>query len=192
MKIARLLLRATVGGFFIGHGTQKLFGWFGGSGVEGTAAAFERLGLRPAKTNAVAAGLAEAGGGALMVVGLETPLAAALLTATMLTAIKTVHFKNGPWASEGGYEYNVVMIAASLAIADLGPGPLSLDAARGRERSGAGWALAAFGAGAIGALGAHVSASSQSPPQQTVAQDASHNGASAVEEPAGQAAGGRA
>jgi putative oxidoreductase len=188
MKIGRLLLRATVGGFFIGHGVQKLFGWFGGSGLEGTAEGFEQLGLRPAKANAVAAGLAETGGGALMVVGLETPLAAALLTATMLTAIKTVHFKNGPWAAEGGYEYNVVMITAALALADLGPGPLSLDAARGRERSGSRWTLSALAAGVIGALGAHLFAASQSVPPQTAAEDSSSNGASAVQEAAPQAA----
>jgi putative oxidoreductase len=191
MKIGRLLLRTTVGGFFIGHGTQKLFGWFGGSGLDGTAEGFEKLGLRPAKANAVAAGLAEAGGGALMVAGLETPLAAAALTATMLTAIRTVHFKNGPWAADGGYEYNVVMIAAALAIAEVGPGPLSLDAARGRERSGSGWSLAALAAGVLGALGAYVFASSQPAQPQATAQEPSANGASAAQEttaPAAQSA----
>jgi putative oxidoreductase len=152
MKLGRLLLRFVVGGFFIGHGTQKLFGWFGGNGLKGTAEGFDQLGLKPAQAHATAAGVAEAGGGALLVAGLETPLAAAAITATMITAIRTVHLKNGPWASNGGYEYNVVLIAAALALAELGPGPLSLDAARGRERSGAGWALAAAGAGALGAL----------------------------------------
>jgi putative oxidoreductase len=156
MKLGRLLLRFVVGGFFIGHGTQKLFGWFGGNGLKGTAEGFDQLGLKPAQAHATAAGAAEAGGGALLVAGLETPLAAAAITATMITAIRTVHLKNGPWASNGGYEYNAVLIAAVLALAELGPGPLSLDAARGRERSGAGWALAAAGAGALGALGAHL------------------------------------
>ncbi len=186
MKIGRLLLRVIVGGFFVGHGTQKLFGWFGGHGLEGTAQGFEQLGLRPGKAHATAAGVAEAGGGAALVVGLETPLAAAVITSTMLTAIKTVHAKNGPWASNGGYEYNVVLIAAVLALAELGPGPLSLDAARGREREGVGWALVAAGAGVIGAVGAHFAAASQQPP----AVDASTNGAapSAVSEPAPDAA----
>ncbi len=156
MKLGRLLLRFVVGGFFIGHGTQKLFGWFGGNGLKGTAEGFDKLGLKPARAHATAAGVAEAGGGALLVVGLETPLAAAAITATMITAIRTVHLKNGPWASNGGYEYNVVLIAAALALAELGPGPLSLDAARGRERAGTGWALAAAGAGALGALGAQL------------------------------------
>ena len=156
MKLGRLLLRFVVGGFFIGHGTQKLFGWFGGNGLKGTAEAFDQLGLKPARAHATAAGVAEAGGGAMLLAGLQTPLAAAAITATMITAIRTVHLKNGPWASNGGYEYNAVLIAAALALAELGPGPLSLDAARGHERAGTGWALAAAGAGTLGALGAQL------------------------------------
>jgi putative oxidoreductase len=163
MKIARLLLRLTVGAFFVGHGTQKLFGWFGGHGLEATAAGFEQLGMRPGKHNAIAAGAAEAGGGALLAAGLATPLAGSLLTATMLTAIEKVHGKNGPWLSNGGYEYNVVLIAAALALVEVGPGPLSLDAARGRERSGSGWALAALATGALGSLGAHLAAAAAPP-----------------------------
>ena len=183
MKIGRLLLRIVVGGFFVGHGTQKLFGWFGGNGLSATADGFEQLGLRPGKAHATAAGLAEAGGGAALVAGLETPLASAAITATMLTAIKTVHFKNGPWATKGGYEYNVVLIAAVLALAELGPGPLSLDAARGRERSGTGWVLASAGAGLLGALGAHLAAGEPPPAPQPSA-----NGASATsEQPAANA-----
>jgi putative oxidoreductase len=184
MKIGRLLLRAAVGGFFVGHGTQKLFGWFGGHGLEGTTKGFEQLGLRPAKVHATAAGIAEAGGGALMVAGLETPLAAAALTATMITAIQKVHLKSGPWAANGGYEYNVVLIAAALAIAEVGPGPLSLDAARGKERVGSGWALAALLAGAVGAAGAHFYSESQ-PAPAPAAESASSNGAS---EPAAEPA----
>ncbi len=156
MKIGRLLLRILVGGFFVGHGTQKLFGWFGGHGLEATAQGFEQIGLKPGKAHATAAGLAEAGGGAALLAGAETPLAAAAITATMITAIKTVHLKSGPWASNGGYEYNAVLIAVVLALAELGPGPISIDALLGRERSGTGWALAAAGAGALGALGAQL------------------------------------
>jgi putative oxidoreductase len=164
MRIGRLLLRLAVGGFFVGHGTQKLFGWFGGNGLEATAKGFEGLGLRPGRPNAIAAGLAEAGGGALLTVGLATPLAASVLTATMITAIKTVHAKNGPWAGNGGYEYNVVLIAAVLALAEVGPGSLSLDSALDSERTGASWALTALAAGAIGALGAQLAAASQPAP----------------------------
>jgi len=164
MKIGRLLLRLSVGGFFVGHGTQKLFGWFGGHGLQSTAESFEQLGLRPGKANAIAAGTAEAGGGVLLALGLAMPLAASALTATMLTAIRTVHAKNGPWLSKGGYEYNVVLIAAALALVEVGPGGLSLDAARGRERSGSGWALAALLAGGLGALGAQLAAAAAPAP----------------------------
>ncbi len=164
MKIARLLLRITVGGFFVGHGTQKLFGWFGGNGLDATAQSFEALGLRPGRPNAIAAGAAEAGGGALLAVGLATPLAASVLTSTMLTAIRTVHGKNGPWLTNGGYEYNVVLIAAALTLVEVGPGSLSLDGALGRERSGSRWALGALATGVLGAVGAQLAASSQPVP----------------------------
>ncbi len=162
MKLARLFLRLTIGGLFVGHGTQKLFGWFGGHGLDGTGQFFESLGMAPGRRNAVAAGVAEAGGGAALALGLATPLAASALTATMLTAISRVHAKNGPWVSQGGYEYNLVLIAAVLALTEVGPGKLSLDAAVGTERSGAGWAMAAAAVGVAGAVGAHLAAESQS------------------------------
>ncbi len=189
MSIGRLLLRATVGGFFIGHGTQKLFGWFGGGGLDATAQSFEKLGLRPPRANALAAGLAEAGGGAALALGLATPLAAGALTATMLTAVKRVHYRNGPWATKGGYEYNLVLIAAVIALAEVGPGELSLDAALGRERRGAGAALAALALGAAGASAVHALAQAQpAPAQQAPAPAPSSGGADAQAEPAAQAA----
>ena len=129
MKIGRLLLRLIVGGLFFGHGTQKLFGWFGGHGLDATSQAFDGLGLRPGRGNAIAAGAAEAGGGAALALGLATPLTASILTGTMLTAIHRAHLKNGPWLTNSGYEYNLVLIAAALALAEVGPGELSLDAA---------------------------------------------------------------
>jgi putative oxidoreductase len=162
--IGRLLLRLTVGGFFFGHGTQKLFGWFGGPGLDATAQGFESLGMRPGRRNAIAAGAAEAGGGAALALGAATPLAASTLTATMLTAIHRVHLRNGPWVTSGGYEYNVVLIAAVLALVEVGPGALSVDHLLGRERSGAFWTLAALAAGAAGALGAHLAAEAQAAP----------------------------
>jgi putative oxidoreductase len=165
MKIGRLLLRVTVGVLFFGHGTQKLFAWFGGHGLDATAKGFEGLGMRPGRRNAVAAGAAEAGGGAALALGLATPLAASALTATMLTAINRVHLKNGPWVGNGGYEYNAVLIAAVIALTEVGPGPLSLDAALGTERSGPRWALAALALGGVGALGAHLLAEAQPAPE---------------------------
>jgi putative oxidoreductase len=173
MKIGRLLLRLVVGGLFIGHGTQKLFGWFGGHGLNGTSQFFEGLGMRPGRRNAIAAGAAEAGGGTGIALGLGTPFAASAVTATMLTAINRVHLKNGPWLTDGGYEYNIVLIAAVLALTEVGPGGLSLDAALGTERSGPGWTLAALLLGVAGAAGAHVLAEQQpAPPQPATPQPA--------------------
>ncbi len=158
MKLGRLVLRAVVGGYFFGHGTQKLFGWFGGHGPEGTGQFFENLGLRPGKRHALVAGAAEAGGGALVVLGAATPIAASILIATMLTAIQRVHLKKGPWVTNGGYEYNLVLIAAVLALAETGPGSPSVDAARGSNLTGNKAALLAAVLGTLGAAGAHYAA----------------------------------
>jgi putative oxidoreductase len=156
MKIGRLILRIIVGGYFFGHGTQKLFGWFGGYGPEGTGQFFESIGLRPGKRHALAAGAAEAGGGALLVAGAATPVAASVLTATMLTAIHRVHFKNGPWVTDQGYEYNLVLIAVALALAETGPGSPSIDDAIGATWNGPKWAVRSLVLGVLGAIGAHV------------------------------------
>lgn len=174
MDVGRLTLRLTIGGFFVGHGLQKLAGWFGGGGLEATGQAFEGMGMRPGRRNAAAAGAAETGGGVLLAAGLATPLAAASLTGVMITAIHRVHAKNGPWAANGGYEYNAVLVAAVLALAELGPGDLSLDALLGIERRGTRWGLAALGAGAAGAVAAHLAAARApaAPPQSQAPQDA--------------------
>src|SRR5947208_14959231 len=126
MKLGLTALRLAVGGLFVGHGVQKLFGWFGGHGLEGTGRFFESIGLRPGRRHATAAGAAEAGGGALLALGLFTPAAAATLIGVMSTPIRKVHFKNGLWSTDGGYEYNLVLIAVVLALAGLAPGELSL------------------------------------------------------------------
>jgi putative oxidoreductase len=154
MSPGRLILRVAIGGFFIGHGTQKLYGWFGGSGLEGTGQGFAAMGLAPGRRNAAVAGAAEAGGGSLLVLGLATPLAAGALISVMVTAIRTVHLKNGPWNTNGGYEYPVVMIAALLALAEAGPGDLSLDASLGIARQGVSWLAAALALGVAGSLAA--------------------------------------
>jgi putative oxidoreductase len=187
MKLGRLLLRVTVGALFVGHGTQKLFGWFGGHGLDATANMFDSIGMRPGNRNAIAAGVAEAGGGAALAAGFATPLAAATLTSVMLTAINRVHLKNGPWVTNGGYEYNAVLIAAVLALAEVGPGELSLDHALGQERSGPGWAVLALALGIAGAVGAHIAAEATpappAPPEPPSPVEASTNsGASAPTE----------
>jgi putative oxidoreductase len=151
MKLGLTVLRGVVGGLFVGHGAQKLFGWFGGHGLEGTGKFFDSIGLRPGRRHATAAGAAEAGGGALLALGLFTPAAAATLIGVMSTAIHRVHFKNGPWSTDGGYEYNLVLMAIVLALADVGPGDLSLDHALGTELKGPLVALAALAGGVAGA-----------------------------------------
>ena len=151
--IGHVLTRTLIGGLFIGHGTQKLFGWFGGHGPDGTAQFFESLGLRPGKTNAIAAGAAEAGGGALLATGVATPVAGAALHGVMTSAIKHVHAEKGPWSTEGGWEYNAVLMAAIFTIVE--------------RQSGKGWALASLAAGAGGALVASELASRQPEPQPT-------------------------
>jgi putative oxidoreductase len=150
MKFARLLARLFIGGMFIGHGTQKLFGWFDGPGIEGTTGMMGKLGLAPAKTNAYAASLSETVGGVGIALGAFTPAAAASLIGTMVTAIRTVHLQNGFWSTGGGYEYNLTIIAALLLIVDGGPGAFSIDGALGIEETGAGTALAALAAGVLG------------------------------------------
>jgi putative oxidoreductase len=190
MKIGRLLLRLTIGSLFIGHGTQKLLGWFGGYGLDATGQAFESMGMRPGRRNAVAAGVAETAGGAALVLGFATPLAASALTATMLTAIRRVHLPNGPWVSNNGYEYNLVLIAAVLALTEVGPGELSLDHALGTERSGPAWTLAAAAGGVAGAVGAHLLAEAAPPSQPDPGQEpAASDGATESLEPQPETAG---
>jgi putative oxidoreductase len=154
MNIARASLRIAIGLLFVGHGTQKLFGWFGGKGLDSTAQAFESMGLHPGQDNAIAAGGAEAVGGALLAVGAFTPLAVLSLVSVMITAIRTVHFKNGVWATNGGYEYNLVLIAALLALAEAGPGRLSVDAAVGRDSGSARRAAGLLALAAAGSFAA--------------------------------------
>ncbi len=127
--IALLVLRLVLGGVFVAHGAQKLFGSFGGPGIEGTAGFHEQLVIRPAKPMAILAGLAEFVGGMLVVAGFLTPLAALALIAVMVVAIVTVHLKNGFFAASGGYEFNLVLIAVAVALLLAGSGAYGIDAA---------------------------------------------------------------
>ena len=156
MDLALFVLRIVVGLFFAGHGAQKLFGRFGGHGLDGTAGFFDSIGMKPGRRNAIAAGAAELVGGLLLVFGLLTPLAAVLLIAVMTVAILTVHAKNGPWVTDSGWEYNAVLIAVAFALVGASPGEWSLDDALGirLELSGAGPALIALAIGVLGGLGA--------------------------------------
>jgi len=136
MRTFHTLLRIIVGGLFAGHGAQKLFGWFGGPGIEGTGGFFESIGIKPGKQAATVAGASETGGGLLLAAGIATPLAGAALTGVMTQAMRSVHLEKGPWNSDGGWEFNVVMIAAVLAMVE--------------EDAGLLWALAALAAGVAG------------------------------------------
>ena len=149
MDTGLLILRLAVGLTLVGHGTQKLFGWFGGYGLQGTGGFLEQLGFRPGARAALMAGLTEAGGGALLALGLFTPLAATLLIAVMLVAIVTVHLSKGFFVSNGGYEYPLILAIAALTFAITGPGQISLDALLGTERAGLAWGIAAAALGTL-------------------------------------------
>ena len=128
--VALLVSRAVVGGYLAAHGAQKLFGTLGGHGIEPTAAAFERLGLRPGRVTATAAGLSELGGGLLTAAGLASPIGPAAIAGTMVVASAT-HRASGPFAANRGYELPATNLAAALALAAVGPGRYSLDGLTG-------------------------------------------------------------
>src|SRR5262245_60545922 len=142
MGLFRFLARVTIGLLFAGHGSQKLFGWFGGGGIGGTAGGFEKMGLVPGRRNALAAGVSETAGGLMFAAGAATPLAAAALSASMITAIKTATGQKGIWIQKGGYEYNLVLLAAVFGLTENGPGEWSVDGRRDRPRWGTPWAFA--------------------------------------------------
>jgi putative oxidoreductase len=152
VDLGRLALRGIVGPLMIGHGTQKLFGWFGGYGPEATGGAFESMGLRPGKQHAIAAGAAETASGALLTLGALTPIASSLISGTMFTAIRKAHLQNGPWATNGGYEYPLSLIGAAMAIAECGPGRPSVDEALFPGFKGTALAVLGVAAGAAGSF----------------------------------------
>jgi putative oxidoreductase len=123
-----LLLRIVVGLIFVGHGSQKLFAWFGGGGPDGTAQFFASVGYRRPRLMAVVAGLSELGGGLLLATGFLTPLASFLIAAVMLNAIVTVVFPRG---FLGGYEFELTLLTVAVALAATGPGEISIDDALG-------------------------------------------------------------
>jgi len=150
MEIGILLLRLTIGFTLAAHGAQKLFGWFGGPGLEATGQGLAALGFHPGRRHALMAGLVEAGGGLLLAFGLFTPIAAAIAFSVMLVAGVSVHVKQGFFITRGGYEYTLVLGVAALTIAFTGPGALSLDALFGYSVSGAVWGTVALFIGLVG------------------------------------------
>lgn len=121
-----LILRLTLGLIFVAHGLRQFLGWFGGGGMEDV---MRRLGLRPAKLWASLCGLGNLAGGVMITLGAFTFLGCALIITTMVVATVTIKAQNGFWERFGGYEYNLCVIGTAVAIALMGPGPLSVDAA---------------------------------------------------------------
>ncbi len=178
MDIGILLLRLIVGLTLAAHGAQKLFGWFGGYGLDATGQFMEGLGFRPGRRHALAAGLVEFVGGLLFAVGLLTPLGAALIASVMLVATVTVHAKNGFFIAGGGYEFNLVLGAAALSVAFTGPGAVSLDAVIGFAPAGVTWGVATAIVAVAGALGQlaqrHVAPASGTAPDSGVVNQPAH------------------
>jgi putative oxidoreductase len=153
MEIGVLLLRLAIGVTLAAHAAQKLFGWFGGPGLDGSGKGMEMLGFFPGRRHALMAGLAEAGGGLLLALGLMTPVAASIAFAVMLVAGVSAHLKHGFFLMNGGYEYTLILGLSGLSVAFTGPGLLSLDALLGLHLEGALWgagaALVGIACGAI-------------------------------------------
>ncbi|MDQ0200962.1 DoxX family protein [Neobacillus ginsengisoli] len=125
--IGLLIIRLVVGLTFVGHGAQKLFGWFGGTGINKTGEWLESIGIKTgAKIWATLAGIFELIGGLLFATGILSWLGAIMIVIVMIDAIFTVHGKNGYWMTNGGYEYNMVLIAVVIGVALIGPGQFVL------------------------------------------------------------------
>jgi putative oxidoreductase len=127
MDVGLLIVRLILGFGISAHGVQKLFGWLGGHGLNGTGGLFESIGFRPGRMFALAAGLAEFGGGALTALGFLGPIGPALIILVMMVALLTVHLPHGFFAQSNGIELPVTYITGALAVASAGPGAYSLD-----------------------------------------------------------------
>lgn len=126
-----LVLRLGIGLILVAHGVQKLFGWWGGPGIKGWTGAMTRMRLRPPTAWAWISALGEFGGGLLLALGLLSPIGSVAIAGAMLVAVALVHWPKGFWNSKGGYEFNLSILAAVVALALTGPGAYSLDNALG-------------------------------------------------------------
>ena len=128
MDTGLLLGRVVLGLLMAAHGSQKLFGWFGGYGIAGTGGFMESLGFKPGRFFAAAAGVTEFVGGALIALGLLGPLGPAMVISTMVVAIATVHWAHGPFAQNNGYELPLLYAVGAASLALIGYGAYSIDA----------------------------------------------------------------
>lgn len=131
LSIGLLVLRLVVGLAMAAHGSQKLFGWFGGHGLAGTGGFFEMIGFKPGRTFALAAGASELTSGLLIALGFLGPVGPALMLSVMIVAALTVHWKNGFFAQSNGIEVTLLFGVAAIALAFVGFGAFSLDAVTG-------------------------------------------------------------
>ncbi|MGE8407518.1 MAG: DoxX family protein [Pseudomonas sp.] len=127
------VLRIIVGIIFMAHGSQKLFGWFGGGGLAGTAQFMESLGLTPATLMAALSGGAEFFGGLALVIGLLVRPAAVALIGLLVVAIFSVHINNGLFMQNNGYEFALALLGGAVAVLFEGAGRASVDAAISRS-----------------------------------------------------------
>jgi putative oxidoreductase len=127
VDLGLFIVRVAVGVVFAAHGAQKLFGWWGGPGMERWTGVMQGMSVRPPRLWAIVSSLNEFGGGLLLAIGLLTPLAAAVLVAQSVVIIARVHWAKGFWNTKGGYEYPLVLGAVALGLAFTGPGAWSLD-----------------------------------------------------------------
>lgn len=160
-----LFLRMTTGGLLAGHGAQKLFGSFGGYGLEGTSGWLESMGFKPGKQWAVAAGTSEFGGGLMTAAGLFHPVGPIATMGSMIVAARTAHTFKPIWVTEGGAELPVTNLAIALALSLVGPGRYSLDHMLG-IRVPDSLAMAAAGALVLGVV-ASETVKDETPPEQT-------------------------
>lgn len=145
-----LALRLGTGGVLIAHGSQKLFGWFGGSGIEGTAESMDGLGFTPGRQSAIASGVGETGGGTLLALGLATPVAGAAAAGAMAGAA-SVHAPAGFFNYQGGLEHPAFLGFVAAGIGLTGPGSYSLDRLTGNRLNRPGTILLAFAVSAVAA-----------------------------------------
>jgi putative oxidoreductase len=149
MDVGLLVARLVLGVLMAAHGSQKLFGWFGGYGLDGTAGYFEALGFRPGRLFVATAAATEIAGGLLLAAGFFSPVASALIVAVMIVAAVSVHWQHGVFATTNGIEVPLLYATGAVALALTGPGAYSVDAVAGLTQywtHGVVWTALAIGA----------------------------------------------